>query len=335
MEKYVLNLTSNKKENTAMYKAKNDVAKILVNNGFKNIDYVLYNNSKIGRIFSILRTYVRCSKITSGIVVYQYPLGPNIDKLLLSKFYKNRNIKVIGLIHDINSIQFSKSTAEDLANLKRFDGIIAHNKKMESWLRNNGINTPIYSIKVFDYLTSINPNKEIQNRILFAGNLVKASFLTKLNTKIKFDVYGPNPSKYYPDCVDYKGVLAPDDLAKKMDEKYGLIWDGDSIDKCTGVAGNYEKINNPHKLSLYLSMGIPVIAWRRAAISEFIESNTIGFVVSSLDEIDTVLNKLNEEDYIKFKNNAINIGHKIKKGEYTLQAVNKLLEALDKKENCE
>lgn len=205
MEKYVLNLTSNKKENTAMYKAKNDVAKILVNNGFKNIDYVLYNNSKIRRIFSILRTYVRCSKVTSGIVVYQYPLGPNIDKLLLSKFYKNRNIKVIGLVHDINSIQFSKSTAEDLANLKRFDGIIAHNKKMESWLRNNGINTPIYSIKVFDYLTSINPNKEIQNRILFAGNLVKASFLTKLNTKIKFDVYGPNPSKYYPDCVDYKG----------------------------------------------------------------------------------------------------------------------------------
>lgn len=120
-----------------------------------------------------------------------------------------------------------------------------------------------------------------------------------------------------------------------MDEKYGLIWDGDSIDKCTGVAGNYEKINNPHKLSLYLSMGIPVIAWRRAAISEFIESNTIGFVVSSLDEIDTVLNKLNEEDYIKFKNNAINIGHKIKNGEYTLQAVNKLLEVLDKKENCE
>ena len=32
----------------------------------------------------------------------------------------------------------------------------------------------------------------------------------------------------------------------------GLVWDGDSCSSCSGVCGEYLKINNPHKISFYL-----------------------------------------------------------------------------------
>ena len=35
------------------------------------------------------------------------------------------------------------------------DGVIAHNKKMIDWLRNNGVEVPIVDLEIFDYDNNI------------------------------------------------------------------------------------------------------------------------------------------------------------------------------------
>lgn len=45
------------------------------------------------------------------------------------------------------------------------------------------------------------------------------------------------------------------------------VWDGDSVDTCAGNTGAYLRYNNPHKTSLYLACGMPVIVWKEAAIA--------------------------------------------------------------------
>ena len=57
---------------------------------------------------------------------------------------------------------------------------------------------------------------------------------------------------------------------------FGLVWDGMSSETCKGSFGEYLRINNPHKTSLYLASGIPVIIWSKAALAEFIEKNKCG-----------------------------------------------------------
>ena len=55
--------------------------------------------------------------------------------------------------------------------------------------------------------------------------------------------------------------------------------------------------NNPHKLSLYIAAGLPVIVWQQAAIAEFVTTHKIGIVVESLKEISDKIQSLPESEY--------------------------------------
>ena len=93
------------------------------------------------------------------------------------------------------------------------------------------------------------------------------------------------------------------------------------IDTCSGNTGSYLRYNNPHKLSLYLSAGLPVIIWNEAAEKLFVMENQVGFTVHSLYEIEEKLNNLTEKDYFHFVEHAEHMAKKLKAGEYTRQAL--------------
>lgn len=91
-----------------------------------------------------------------------------------------------------------------------------------------------------------------------------------------------------------------------------------------GLFGNYMRFNDPHKASLYLSSGIPVIIWKEAALAAFIEKNNIGLSVSDLNDMDEVLSELSPEKYQQMVMNAQLIAKKLRNGFYIHQAVQKL-----------
>ena len=57
------------------------------------------------------------------------------------------------------------------------------------------------------------------------------------------------------------------------------------------------KYNNPHKLSLYIAAGLPVVVWRQAAIADFVETNNIGITIESLTDISKRIQTLSVSEY--------------------------------------
>ena len=96
-----------------------------------------------------------------------------------------------------------------------------------------------------------------------------------------------------------------------------MVWDGNSIDSCSGDFGEYLQYNNPHKLSLYLASGIPVVIWDKAAESKFVKDNNLGLCVSSLHELQDKLNLITEQEFNEMVDNVEKQTDLLTHGKYT------------------
>ena len=90
--------------------------------------------------------------------------------------------------------------------------------------------------------------------------------------------------------------------------------------------------NDPHKVSLYLSSGLPVIIWKKAALADFIEQNKLGIVIDNLNNLDNVLDRLSKNDYQKMKHNVDKISSGLRQGMYIKNAMTKILRIINKGE---
>ena len=250
---------------------------------------------------------------------------------VVNSIRKYTDAKIYFIIHDVESIRLFINQPQyykaELSFLNKADGIVGHNQKMNTWLKEHGVMTKLISLDIFDY---DNPAKLIETReykgtICYAGNLKKAEFLQKVNLQHKLEIFGPNPAKQYPNNVEYEGQYTPEDLPVHLTANFGLVWDGTSIKGCNGVFGEYMRYNNPHKTSLYLSSGIPVIIWKKAALAEFVEQNHLGLTIESLDELDQLLNNLTDDEYQQIYQNVKTIAQKMRSGFYVKTAVKQLI----------
>lgn len=228
-------------------------------------------------------------------------------------------------------MRFSNGNREfinnELSILKKFDGLIVHSVPMMNWLKSNGIISPMVVLGPFDYL-NCQPMLDVfsyEKSIVYAGNLLKASFLTNLNIRTKIFVLGPHPSNRYPKNVVYLGEYPSKNITNHLRGSFGLVWDSDSFDKGRSTYEEYNKYNCPYKLSMYLSSGLPIIVWKESALASFVRKNNIGLVLSSLTEIDKSLSSISENQYMSMVNNAQIIGNKIRNGEFIMVALKNIL----------
>lgn len=318
-------------KNTAGSKAKDDVTSFLKDDGFKVIDTPCGKIQKLLYVLFVLPfIFVRIRK---GNIVVQYPTGtPAILKTITFWVKKLSGAKLIFVIHDIYSLRFlgddPEKSKDELSLLNKADAIISHNEKMTTWLKKNGISTKIVNLGIFDYLNT-NPVQPIQKYVgslCLAGNLKKAYFLDEFKPKTPLYIFGPNQKESYNENINYMGVYSPEELANHLSYNFGLVWEGNSTETCNGVLGEYTKYNNPHKVSLYLSTGIPVIIWKQAALADFVISNNVGIAVESLNDIESVLNDVTEEQYCEMKSNTDRIAEKMRSGYYIKKAIHKLID---------
>lgn len=342
MDKYYIAEIEEKNNFTAFNKARNDIEKIFCNNKFKKIDsYVNIKNSKIANLKFLKETIKNIKNIKSGgILFFQYPYYKKHRQMyIMINCIKNRkNISTVAIIHDLDSLRFKeineqkKALKKEIRILNSFNYIISHNKKMTKLLVDNGLTSKIVDINIFDYLLDdkINISNIRKTDIVFAGNLSKkkSGFIYALinNNILKnsINLYGPNFEINKTNNIKYNGVYSPEELIEKLEGKFGLIWDGQSIDTCSGIFGQYTKYNNPHKTSMYIVSELPIICWNEMAISEFIKENNIGICINSLDEINKILNNITEEQYKIMLDNVIDLKSKISTGYYTNRALSKV-----------
>ncbi|WP_077615427.1 hypothetical protein [Caenibacillus caldisaponilyticus] len=312
-------------------KARNDISLFLSEMGIPKIFF----DREVGRLEKLIflkhNIKRKLSKLNNkDIIIIQYPLPwKKYFTNFLIKMIKLKRLFTVVIIHDLESIRYStnpKSVNEEIRNLNKFDVIISHNAKMTTFLKQSGVERKIIDLEIFDYYNP-NPIKRVnnnKNQIIFAGNLNKARFISKLrNLKNELLLFGPNPQVYHSNNIKYMGSFPPDELPLFLEGTYGLVWDGEAINSCVGLFGEYLRYNNPHKTSLYLSSGLPVIIWKDAALAEFIKNNNLGLLLSDLGKLDEEIEKVSNKEYELMRNNALEIARKIRNGYFIKTAIQK------------
>lgn len=321
---------------TASSKAKYDCEKILEGQKYENIGLprAYMTNKYIGQLYTILSNLLAYLCMPShGIVLLQYPVAMFSWQIKRAKQKKN---KVIVIIHDLNALRGLCN--DEIRNIEQTDVVIVHTEAMKRWFEENTKCKNIVVLEIFDYLLDENAEGEINNyfsetykSICFAGNLGKSPFLDKLqfeNVIVNLFGIGMN-DRILQDCCVYKGCYAPNELSHHLKSMFGLVWDGDSIETCSGVGGEYLRLISPHKLSMYLSSGLPVIVWKESAMADFVVKNGVGYAINTLGDIDCIVAKLDNNTYKDLLHNVRQVRDKIVRGDYLSLAIckfeNKLL----------
>ncbi len=278
---------------------------------------------------------------SGDVLILQYP--SQAHTVFYSSIFKKcirNNIKTIVFLHDVPTLRIvvnrmssvTKNKVEDDAIFKYSDIIIAHNKEMKEQINKEFQipNNRIIDLGLFDYLTDYVPiqssqNDSDMNSIIVAGNLSrsKAAYLydEKLPMDLHFRLYGPSYDGSHIDNVELMGCFPPDELPSQLKGNFGLVWDGDSCNTCSGIYGAYLRINNPHKASLYLVSGLPLIVWEESALADFVKEKGCGLTISSLYQISEKIKSLSAKEYKQMRENAIRISQQLRDGFFTKRAI--------------
>ena len=284
---------------------------------------------------------VRIAVTTPGhaIVFVQYPvfsaMRPGLICLWL--LHKLRHATILSLIHDIDSqrgqgiVDASGMDPGLHSLLKASDKIIVHNENMCAWLARRGIPSDrMIPLGLFDYLIpGFTPSHDIvfDKTVIVAGNLrsQKSPYLSHLKEieGVRWRLFGPNYDAEWlaGDNVSYGGSFPPEQIPFKLGTGFGLVWDGTDVDTCSGASGEYLRINNPHKLSLFLAAGLPVFIWNEAAEAAFVSKRAVGIPISSLRDIGPCLAKMTAVEYERLVTNVRKVGASLRSGEFTRAAI--------------
>lgn len=241
MRKYCI-VEKNFIENHAGSKARNDIADILVKDGWEPL--VVHHSEEKGTLDKIKMLFLTrndWSKIYHKIpenseLLIQYPLAmyPKVSTVAIPflKKIKRKNVKLIFLIHDLDSLRGVYKNGER-EFLSTADVIIAHNPVMVDYLKQNGYSDKeIRSLNIFDYLIqdTVACRKEGEKtEVVIAGNLKreKAGYVYRLNEvegEIQFRLYGPNyDGETQGGNVKYCGQYKPEELPEKLEGGFGLV----------------------------------------------------------------------------------------------------------------
>jgi hypothetical protein len=300
-----------------------DNEKILAAKGFAALKFRYVKQGsfivKLQRLNELAKLVLSVKK--NSLVVFHFPLLAHAYGILL-KMLGKKEVKTVAVIIDIDGLRYRDENVlkKEIAILKQFTCIIAHNSAMKSFLEQYIAADKISTIELFDYpAKQAIPERSLSNVVCFAGNFDKAGFVNKLDTvqQVRFNLYGPSFNADHKNNIAYKGSFAPHELPQKLDGSFGLVWDGDSVETCD----DYLQYNNPHKLSLYIAAALPVIVWEKSAVAALVLKKNIGITVSSLQELDNKIKSIPGAAYQQMKQNIEPLRQRLIKGSFLQTAI--------------
>lgn len=360
MEKKVIYIREKKEqENTAGDKAPNDIGYLCAKRGYREFVFLPIperKNKLFQKIWMLFMCNIQWKKLQSCvdekcIVLYQHPTyGIRVAVKWISKIKKRKKCRFIALIHDLESLRRGigftgigserRNRISDNNLLRKCDVFICHNEQMRRYLIQNGFEEKkLINLEIFDYLSDCRCRHEQMGdtpSVMVAGNLVfeKSKYIYEIlagnrNVGLKVHLYGNNFRKELAsDRLIWHGSFKPEELPEHLTGDYGLVWDGTSAETCEGNTGRYLLYNTPHKTSLYLASGFPVIVWRQAAIADFIVKNKVGIAVDSLADLEGVIRAVTEEEYGIMCKNVRVISERLRGGYYFYRALDRALKLL-------
>jgi hypothetical protein len=325
MNKFFIEIISGTKSYNAGFKLITDLYKIMEQQGAVSLPCRLQTGkSKITKLIHLIKdtTFALRQMGKDATVIYLYPDILYYDFLfpLLRLLKKHRKT---ALIIDINSLREGNGTLslKDKNILLKFDELIVHTPAMKQLLAENGFpKEKLKVIQMFDYLTEV-PNTIQRTKghtVCYAGNLNKSEFLKELplmNTPdIEFNLYGAESANIpIGENIRYKGKFEPGNLSH-LEGNWGLVWDGTTINTCSGAFGRYLKVNLPHKTCLYTAAQLPIIIWEEAAMAPFILEQNIGITVKSISDIPQKIASVTNTEYAAMFSNIQKLSQTLNNG---------------------
>lgn len=258
----------------------------------------------------------------NDLVLFHFPVHSRKNKQLL-RLLSKKNIPIAAVIVDIDGLRDHDETLlkAELNLLQQCKWVIAHNDAMKHYLEQQLTSTGIKSIGLFDYRSTGTPAvSSFQAPLCFAGNIEKSKFLYSLQ-EVDINIYGVGFEKSKSNKnLHYKGAFEASILPSQLEGSFGLVWDGQDINRCDP----YLHYNNPHKLSLYLAAGMPVIVWDKSAVAGLVNQHNIGFTIDSLTSLKSLLNSITAGTYHQVQQNAASIGNKIRAGFFLKRIIQQL-----------
>ena len=329
-------------------KARNDVEEIVKREGYQPLLLTVDDWYQMGTLkaqqHKAKALAQAFSQLKSGDqLLIQFPmLHHSFFTTRLVRKIQRRGVKVYFIIHDLEALRYANLDTVPLKHkirvhlqesslLKIADGVIAHNPIMKSVLVEKGLpEHKLVSLEIFDYLIPNYQEKDGLSKdqpIIVAGNLAqeKAGYLYQLPARPAYNLYGVGFDESRALANEtYFGSFLPDELPAALEGGFGLVWDGDSAETCSGVFGEYLRYNNSHKASLYLASGFPLVVWKQSALSHFVLEKGCGIAVESLHDLKETIDNLSDADYQDLVDNAKRVGQEIRDGHYLKTALKHL-----------
>ncbi len=276
-------------------KAPTDVRRVALELGFEPVDLSPFTRvSRAGRLLSIGRAGVQAVAAAprlarTDVLLTQHPLGRANDVLLARWARRTRSVL---LVHDLESLRRAEYAAREQQVLESYDVVVVHTDAMAAHLRSvlPGVTTVV--LGCFDYLVPEAPEPAPLSQrpagLYVIGRLGpdKAAYLYALDgLTLPVRAYGNGcVVERLPAGVTWQGVLDMDRPALPARDGFGVMWDGTSADALEGDMGTYLHYNSPHKFSMYVALGLPVIVPRSAALSGLVEREGLGLLCDSIAE---------------------------------------------------
>lgn len=319
----VLSLLYTDKKNAGP-KAPSDISRILADHYHARISQLSRRGNF--RLKAAIKLFTTGLFHRHELIVVQHPY---LYKGWTYHFIPRRN--AVLLVHDISGFRNQDPVLEkkEQSVFSHFNTIIVHNQAMKELLLERGIpEKKLYVLEIFDYLAASLPDNsgpsDTPVRIVYAGNLRKSPFIYQLDSSrmnYHLALYGLGLDHDLTDHISYEGSFDPDDLSM-LKGNAGLIWDGAADDSDQNEPlKNYTRYNSPHKLSCYIAAGLPVIVWRQAAVAPFVAQNDIGYLIDTLDDINTLDFSLLPQK----RKNVLHLGEKVRSGGFTTTVFDQIM----------
>lgn len=316
-------------------KAPSDITTILTSEGFHPIHIDYFRHGKAGRYLRLplipLSMYLSVSEGDTLIFQHPYHTAHNAVRLMNSisfKLLRRKKTRTVAIVHDLSSLRgTSLALEEEVKLLNSYDCLIVHSPEMKEVVVNAGYKGECRILGLFDYLAGSCPAEDrvLSKDVVFAGNPDKSPFLKELDSKLSgslnLRLYGKSSSTDgWGGAIRYCGFFKPEELSA-MEGSWGLVWDGDSAEALSSDPGKYLRYISPHKASLYVCAGLPVIAPEGSALAKIVKDKGLGICISSLYELEEAIEKVSEEEYQDYRRNLRLIASGLMKGQSILSAL--------------
>ena len=268
---------------TPLHKFRTDINTIFHQMGFHSLNREL----ELGNFnFSIFDT-----------VLFQYPFSSNVKKIFNSCC--TLNLKTILVVHQVKDLN-------EMIQLNQASRLIVMSKDLKTKLIEQGCYCQLLVREHLDYL---------MNQELVVPTLSKTIILIEDdeilddwtdNYSFTLNVYGKKTVQERTHLI-YKGEFDLEQTPLKLEGSFGLVSPHTTIDSW--------------QVSLYLLTKRPLICFEGTELATFVLEHELGFVISTLDEIEAKLNEISNEDYAYMVDHMTPYSINIASGVYFKQAL--------------